>query len=59
MHSQVTMDKGYGNLAASIGPIVKPFASTILVIFHPLKGSMPIRTFRMLRLPVPFMVGKL
>ena len=53
------MDKGYGNLAARIGPIMKPFTSTILIIFHPLKDSMPIRTFRMFRLPVPFMVGKL
>ena len=53
------MDKGYGNLAASIGPIMKPFTSTILMIFHPLKGSMPIRTFRMFRLLMPFMVGKL
>ena len=49
------MDKGYGNLAASIAPIMKPFTSTILIIFHPLKGSMPIRTFRMFKLPVPFM----
>ena len=49
------MDKGYGNLAASIGPIMKPFTSTILIIM----GFMPIRTFRMFRLPVPFMVGKL
>ena len=52
------MDKGYGNLAASIGPIMKPFTSTILIIFHPLKGSMPIKTFRIFRLPMPFMVGK-
>ena len=53
------MDKGYRNLAASIGPIMKPFTSTILMIFHPLKDSMLIRTFRMLSLPMPFMVGKL
>ena len=53
------MDKGYENLAASIGPIMKPFASTILIIFHPSKGSALIRTFRMLRLPLPFMVGEL
>ena len=53
------MDKGYGNLAASIGPIMKPFTSTILIIFHPSEGSMPIRTFRMFRLPVTFVVGKL
>ena len=53
------MDKGYGNLAVSVGPIMKPFISTILIIFHPSKGSMLIRTFRMLRLPVPFMVGEL
>ena len=49
------MDKGYGNLAASIGPIVKPFTSTVLIVFH----SVPIRTCRMFRLPMPFMVGKL
>ena len=49
------MDKGYGNLAASIGPIMKPFTSTILIIM----GFMPIRTFRMFRLLMPFMVGKL
>ena len=53
------MDKGYVNLAASIGPVMKPFTSTILIIFHPSKGSMLIRTFRMLRLPVPFMAGEL
>ena len=53
------MDKGYGKLAGSTGPIMKPFTITILIIFHPLKGSMPIKTFRMFRLPVPFMVGKL
>ena len=53
------MDKGYGNLAASIGPTMKPFTSTILIIFHPLKDSMLIRTFRMFWLPVPFKVGEL
>ena len=53
------MDKGYGNLAASIGPIMKPFTNTILVIFHPSKGSMLIRTFRILRLPLPFIAGEL
>ena len=53
------MDKGYGNLAASIGPIMKPFTSTFLINFHPLESSMPIRTFRLFRLPMPFMVGKL
>ena len=53
------MDKGYGNLAASIGSTMKSYTSTILIIFHPLKDSVPIRTFRMFRLPVPFMVGKL
>ena len=53
------MDKGYRNLATSIGQIMKPFTNTILIIFHPLKDSMLIRTFRMFRLPVPFMVGKL
>ena len=53
------MDKGYGNLAASIGPTVKPFTSTILIIFHPLMGSMFIRIFRMFWLPVSFKVGSL
>ena len=53
------MDKGYGNLATSIGPIMKHFTSTILIIFYLSKGSMFIRTFRMFRLPMPFMVGKL
>lgn len=52
------MGKGYGNLAASIGSAMKPFTGTVLMIFHPLKGSVPIRTFRMFRFPVPFMVGK-
>ena len=32
---------------------------SILMIFHPLKDSMLIRTFRMLWLPVPFKVGEL
>ena len=32
------MDKGYGNLAASIGSIMKPFTSIILIkLFYPLK----------------------
>ena len=53
------MDKGYGNLTASIGPTMKPFTSTILIIFHPLKDSMLIRTFRMFWLPMPFKVGEL
>ena len=34
------MDKGYGNLAASIGSTIKPFTSIILIkLFHPSKGS--------------------
>ena len=34
------MDKGYGNLAASIGSTMKPFTSIILIkLFHPWKGS--------------------
>ena len=58
--AQWIMDMGTGNgYAASIGPVMKPFTSTILIIFHPSKGSMLIRTFRMLRLPVPFMAGEL
>ena len=54
-----TMDKGCGHLAANIGPTMKPFTSTILIIFHPLKDSMLIRTFRMFWLPMPFKVGEL
>ena len=54
------MDKGYGNLAASIGPIMKPFTNTIYSNnFHPLKDSVLIRTFRMFRFPVPFKVVEL
>ena len=53
------MDKGYGSLAASPGPTMKPFTSTVLITFHPSKGSVLIRTFRMPRLPMPFMVGEL
>ena len=30
-----------------------------LIIFHPLKDSMLIRTFRMFWLPVPFKIGEL
>ena len=33
------MDKGYGNLAASIGLTVKSYTSTILIVFNSLKGS--------------------
>ena len=51
--------QGYGGLAASPGPTMKPFTSTVLITFHPSKGSVLIRTFRMPRLPVPFMVGEL
>ena len=33
------MDKGYGNLAASIGSTMKPFTSIILIkLFYPSKG---------------------
>ena len=35
-----TVDKGYGNLAASIGLMVKSHTSTILTAFNSLKGSM-------------------
>ena len=38
---------------------MKPLTSTSLIIFHPLKGSIPMKTFKMFRLPVPFMVGEL
>jgi len=59
------MDKGYGKLTASIGPIMKLFISTIysnnfsFLKGHPIKDSMLIRTFRMFWLPVPFKVGEL
>ena len=53
------MDKGHGHLAASIGSTMKPFTSTTLILSHPLKDFMLIRTFRMLWLPVPFKVGEL
>ena len=33
------MDKGYGNLAASIGLTVKSYTSTIPIVFNSLKGS--------------------
>ena len=34
------MDKGYGDLAASIGSTMKPFTSIILIkLFYPSKGS--------------------
>ena len=34
------MDKGYSDLAASIGSTMKPFTNIILIkLFHPLKGS--------------------
>ena len=35
-----TVDKRYGNLATSIGPIMKSYASTTLITFNYLKGSM-------------------
>ena len=38
MYSQV--DKRYGNLATSIGPIMKSYTSTTLITFNSLKGSM-------------------
>ena len=34
------MDKRYGNLATSIGPIMKSYTTTILITFNYLKGSM-------------------
>ena len=48
------MDKGYGNLAASIGSTMKPFTSIILITFSPLKG---LYIFKMLRLPVSWFVN--
>ena len=35
-----TVDKRYGNLATSIGPIMKSYTTTILITFNYLKGSM-------------------
>ena len=34
------MDKTYGNLAISIGQIMKSYISTTLITFNSLKGSM-------------------
>ena len=34
------MDKRHGNLAMSIGPIMKSYISTTLISFNSLKGSM-------------------
>ena len=51
-----TMDKGYGNLAASIGSTVKPYTSTTLIVFNSLKGSIFLECFR---LPVSLTVGRL
>ena len=34
-----TVDKRYGNLATSIGPITKSYTSTTLITFNSLKGS--------------------
>ena len=33
-----TVDKRYGNLATSIGPIMKSYTSTTLITFNSLKG---------------------
>ena len=35
-----TVDKRYGNLATSIGPIMKSYTCTTLITFNSLKGSM-------------------
>ena len=40
------MDKGYGNLAAGIGPIMKSYTSTTLIVFNSLKGSIFLECFR-------------
>jgi hypothetical protein len=48
------MDKGYGNLAASVGSTVKSYTSTILIVFNASKGSIFLECFR---LPVPLTVG--
>ena len=41
------MDKGYGNLAASIGSTVKPYTSTTLIVFNSSKGSISLECFRL------------
>ena len=54
------MDKGYGHWQQALAQQWSPLpVLSILMIFHPLKDSMLIRTFRMFWLPVPFKVGEL
>ena len=49
------MDKGYGNLAASIGSTMKPFTSIILIkLFYPSKGCIFLEC---LGFPVPWFVN--
>ena len=49
-----TMDKGYGNLAASIGLTMKSYTSTTLIVFNSSKGSISLECFRL-----PLSLGRL
>ena len=51
-----TMDKGYGNLAASIGSTMKSYTSSTLIVFNSSKGSIFLECFR---LPVSLTAGRL
>ena len=50
------MDKGYGHLAANIGPIMKFYTNTTLIVFNSLKGFIFLECFR---LPMSLTVGEL
>ena len=50
------MDKGYGNLAASIGSTMKSYTSTTLIVFNSSKGYIFLECFR---LPVSLTAGRL
>jgi len=50
------MDKGYGNMVASTGPVMKSYTSTTLIVFNSSKGSIFLEWFRLL---VSLMVGRL
>ena len=41
------MDKGHGNLAASIGSTMKSYTSTTQILFNSLKGSIFLECFRL------------
>ena len=43
------MDKGYGNLAASIGSTMKSYTSSTLIVFNSSKGSIFLECFRLVK----------